>query len=596
MAEDLSGLLADACIRPKRLTPGHTEKIVCPKCEGGKTREISLAVTIDDDGQGAVWKCWRGSCGWQSGARVHSDENVVNRKQPVKSRPIQRPPEHDEQAKPPAMYAFFQGRGIDADTVDAFGCYLARRRFPDPVGEQSALVFPYRFQGELVNRKYRPPQKTPQLQERDALPTLFNIDAVTTPDWVWWVEGEPDVMAMHQAGYPQTVSLKDGAPAELRDENDPRRGDDKRFAALATHAELLEKVQRFYLAGDMDAPGSVLREELARRLGRHRCWLVTWPEGCKDAGDVLRLHGEAGIRAAVDAAEPYPIEGVQYVKSGTLERLFHLPPAQVMTTGVGAVDEIMKLPGEGRLIVVTGIPNHGKSSFVTFVIVQTAARHDRRWAVFSPENQPWEDYAAHCAQILIGKPFRSNSLPQMTAEDRADAERWMRDRIIFLVSDSEDESPSLDWILERAKASILRDGITDLLIDPWNEVEHLRGDLAETEYVGRSLQRLKGFSYRHGCNVWIVAHPTKLAPAKPGAKLAPPSLYDISGSANWANKADLALTVHTPETVTEIHLRKARFARWGRRNAMAALEFDPIIGRYRSASLEAIDAQSREHA
>lgn len=581
MAEHLEDLLADAGIKLKRLTPGHTEKLICPKCQGGKQRESSLAVTIDPDGMGAVWKCHRGNCGWTNGGKTNS----ANPRPAAAPRPVQRPTEHVEQPRPPAVYEFFRARGIDEETVDHFGIYVTRRRFPDPIGDENALVFPYRHGGEVVNRKYRPPQKTPQLQERDALPTLFNIDAVETPDWVWWVEGEPDVMAMHQAGYPQTVSLKDGAPAELRDENDPRRAEDKRFASLTTHAELLEKVERFILAGDMDAPGTVLREELARRLGRHRCWLVTWPEGCKDACDVLRQHGEDGVRKAVEAAEPYPIEGVQYVRRGTLERLYHLPPPPVLKTGVGAVDEIMKLPGEGRLIIVTGIPNHGKSSFVTFCMVQTASLCDRRWAVFSPENQPWGDYASQCAQILIGKPFRSSALPPMSAADRAKAEEWLEHRIVFLASDAEDVSPTLDWILERARASVLRDGITDLLIDPWNEVEHQRGQYSETEHVGRSLQRLKAFGYRHGCNVWVVAHPTKLMPAKPGAKLSPPSLYDISGSSNWANKADFALTVHTPASVTEVHLRKARFSRWGRRNAMAVLEFDPVTGRYRSAAI-----------
>ena len=240
----------------------------------------------------------------------------------------------------------------------------------------------------------------------------------------------------------------------------------------------------------------------------------------------------------------------------------------------------MKLPGEGRLIVVTGIPNHGKSSFVTFLMVHVAKTHGRRWAVFSPEMQPWEEYAALCAQVLIGKPFRPlRGVDHMSEMERAQAEAWMAGRIVFLASDSEDASPTTDWIMDRARAAVLRDGVTDLLIDPWNEVEHHRGDLSETEYVGRSLQRLKAFAYRHGCNVWIVAHPTKLRAEKPGAKLAPPDLYDIQGSANWANK------VHTVDGVTEIHLRKARFARWGRRNAMAQVEFDTLTGRYRSAAI-----------
>lgn len=584
MADSLPGLLADAGIRLKRLDPNHTEHLICPKCEGGRTRETSLSVTVDADGFGATWRCHRGTCGWQDGGRVRGPEGSTPPPRPAKV--IAPPPVHAEQAKPDMLYEFFDARGIGPITVDSFGCYVVRRRFPDPAGEQDAIVFPYLHGGKVVNRKYRPPQKGPQLQEPNALPTLFNVDSIETPDVVWWVEGEPDVMAMHEAGYRQTVTLKDGAPDKLRDESDPRREGDKRFAALAVHGELLLKVAKFVLAGDMDEPGTILREELARRLGRHRCWIVTWPKDCKDAGDTLRKHGVRGVQASVEAAKPYPIEGLQHVEEGTLQNLFERDPPAVLTTGISATDSIMALPGEGRLCVVTGIPNHGKSSFVTFLMVHTADRHARRWAIFSPEMQPWEEYAALCAQILIGKPFRNQpDNPAMTATERSRAERWMANKLVFLASDAEEAAPTLDWILDRTRIAIMREGVTDLLIDPWNEVEHVRGDLSETEYVGRCLQRLKAFGYRHGCNVWIVAHPTKMIAAKPGAVPAAPGLYDINGSANWANKADFAITVHTPGPTTEIHLRKTRFSRWGRRNTMAELEFDPMCGRYRSATI-----------
>jgi twinkle protein len=476
--------------------------------------------------------------------------------------------------------------------VDAFGCFGTLRWFPNG-GEQRAVVFEYRYRGKVVNRKYRSSDKQ-MIQEKEPLPTLFNVDAIEPkegdpdPERVIWVEGEPDVMALHEAGYPEAVTLKDGAPDKLRDENDPRRAVDKRFAALETHSDLLVRVKRFVLAGDMDGPGKVLREELARRLGRHRCWLVTWPEGCKDAGDTLRLHGPNAVQDAIEAATAYPIEGMQKLSKGALLALRHMPPPPVLTTGTGASDRILKLPAEGRIILVTGVPNHGKSSWVMFAKVHLMARHDRRFLAFSPEMQPWEGYIAQCASILKGRPFwplkdgEGRPVPGsgLSDDEIVDAEEWLRDRLVMLVSDAEQQPPTLDWILERAQVGVLRDGTTDLVIDPWNQVYHMPGNNTETIYIGQCLQRLRSFSQRHGCNVWIVAHPTKLKPEKEGGKVGCPTMYDISGGANWANAADLGLAIHSPDGVTELHVLKSRLQRWGSRGTKALLNFDKINGRY----------------
>jgi twinkle protein len=195
-----------------------------------------------------------------------------------------------------------------------------------------------------------------------------------------WVEGEPDVMAVHEAGFRQVVTLKDGSGDKLLAEDDPKREDDKRFRALATHAELLDGIKRFYIAGDMDAPGMVLREELARRLGRHRCWLVTWRDGCKDAGDVLRKHGPDAIAHDIGAAEPYPIEGLQTLKDDTLIKLHKAGAPATISTGTDNTDAVLRWPTEGRLIVITGTPNHGKTPWARFVMVheQSLLAHARR--------------------------------------------------------------------------------------------------------------------------------------------------------------------------------------------------------------------------
>lgn len=584
-ALDLAGTLADRGIRGLRsLQPGHSEQVVCPRCQGGRTREKSLTVTIDDDGQGAVWVCHRGKCaGYQDGARVVANLDTYRRHK-REEEPRKPPPEPENPDKPEWMYRFFHERKIGARIVNKLGIYAQTRNFPNPVGRSECIVFPYVWDGEVRNHKYRPhPAKSPQQQDRGALPTLYNADAVKAAEGgtLYWVEGEPDVAAMLECGYGNAVSLKDGAPKQAN-----FREDDERFAAMKTHAAALEKVQRHVIATDMDEAGRALAEEIARRVGRHKACLVEWPEGRKDACDALREDGLEELQRCIEEAYPYPIDGIFPLNEDEVMAFIDAPPIPTLTTGTMATDGILKFPAEGRLIVLTGYANQGKTTFMRFLMVHHIRKYRRKWLVFSPEHMPPAAFYREVAECWIGKPIRksaSDGLPSATHEEVADALVHIKPAVKVLAADSVDTEPTLDWLLERATAMVLRDGITDFAIDPWNEVEHARGNMNETEYIGRCLQRLRSWSARHGCNVWVNPHPSKPPPLRNGEKRKPPDGYDISGSAHWMNKPDLGITVwaDTPGT-TEILVWKAKHYRWGRRGTSAQLEYNEYTRQYTS--------------
>jgi twinkle protein len=93
------------------------------------------------------------------------------------------------------------------------------------------------------------------------------------------------------------------------------------------------------------------------------------------------------------------------------------------------------------------------------------------------------------------------------------------------------------------------------------------------------LSKVKRFAQNHGVHIWIVAHPTKL-PRENGS-LPVPTLYDISGGANWANKADIGVAVHRPgpRADTQIVVHKVRFKAVGRPGTVT-LRWDGATGRY----------------
>lgn len=605
MAETVADILADAGIplHGLNLQAGARSRTMCWRCGGGKSREKSLVITVDDDGCGVAWHCHRASCpGLTGGGKITRGDRDRAPRPAAQPRPAQqvKPAKQwtsADQARPPALYEFFAKRGIAAETVDAFGCFVATVWFPELEAKRPGIAFPYVHGGQVIGHKYRAARadgtKT-MAQDPGTQATLFNIDALQSDDIAYWVEGETDTMAMWEAGYRQVVSLRDGAPQELREEDDPRRLEDKKFAGMQPHAERLKAIKRWVIATDADAPGQVLREELGRRLGKQRCWVVDWPEGCKDAGDVLMKHGPDRLREIVEAAKPWPQAGLIRPAPGML--LAHRKKGRLVRgqeAHIEAFDATFKMPVEGgRLIVITGPPNMGKTTFLRAWLAQLAYHHGRKVLWASPEDGSVDVICEQLAQVYIGAPFWPGRTECATEGQLRAAEQWIADHFRFVATDDPERESTIEWTLEIAETAVAQDGVSLLALDPFNEFSHQRKrDETESEYIGRTLKHLKAWGRRHGVDIVIVAHPAKPPMDTKNKTVAMPDGYSISGSAHWFNKADLGLTVWLPTgaTVTQVYVWKSRYAAWGKRGSQALLEFDPITGRFRSAGYGIID-------
>ena len=139
---------------------------------------------------------------------------------------------------------------------------------------------------------------------------MFGLDDIAGSSEIVIVEGEMDKLALEQAGIKNVVSVPDGAPGKVRDGDLPAPEEDRKFEYLWNCRAALDPVSRIVIAVDSDGPGQALAEELARRLGKERCYRVTWPEGCKDANDVLQKEGDAAVRGSIDNAEGFPLRGL----------------------------------------------------------------------------------------------------------------------------------------------------------------------------------------------------------------------------------------------------------------------------------------------
>jgi twinkle protein len=234
----------------------------------------------------------------------------------------------------------------------------------------------------------------------------------------------------------------------------------------------------------------------------------------------------------------------------------------------------------GELSVVTGVPGSGKSEFIDALAVNLAFAYGWRFALCSFENPPAE-HITKLAEKYSDTPFWDGPTRRMSEMDLQRAMDWIADRFYLIRFD--DEAPTIEAILEKARAAVMRHGIRGLVIDPYNEIEHRRPvNMTETEYVSQLLGKVKRFAQHCGVHVWFVAHPSKMQRENSGSRPVP-TLYDISGSANWVNKADLGLVIHRDpdpdSTRTDVLIRKVRFKEVGKIGGVS-LRWDRGTGRY----------------
>jgi twinkle protein len=561
---------------------GHTRgqtTTTCPRCshERRKKHVACLSVNLDE----GLFNCHH--CGWSGSLDTQAHTPLMRRSSaPLYHKPTPLTPN----GLPPRVLEWFASRGIPAAVVERRQITYGPKYFGQLKAEANAIGFPYFRGGELINVKYRDGQKHFTMEPGAEL-VLYGLDDITG-DTVYLVEGEIDCLTLEVAGVRSVVSVPNGAPA-LNTSNYERQ-----FAFLASAEDTLKGCKRIVIAVDTDAPGLKLGDELARRLGPERCARVQWAGDCKDANEVLMSHGAAVVKECLEHATPWPVSGIITVEQllPDLSYIYDHGMERGESTGWHALDRHYTVrPGEWTL--VSGIPAHGKSTFLDALMMNLARRLGWRFAVFSPENYPLKRYTARLLETYTGKPF-DGAPARMSHQEMADGAAWLDQHVSYLMP--EDEEPTVDHLLDLARIQVYRHGIKGLILDPWNEIESGESaQLTETKAISKALSTVRRFAQRHDVHIWLIAHPTKMRVAEKGkyeGLYPPPTPYDTSGSAHWRNKPDNCLCVWRdvegfkfPESLVEIHIQKIKFREIGTIGTVLLL-YDKMCRRYRELTPE----------
>lgn len=545
----------------------------CPECSATRRKKHAKCLSVNLDK--GVWLC--AHCGWRGTLADGAERSRTDHWQ----QPKYRRPDPLPASDPDPLLGWFAERGIPAEVVRRNGITAQTVWMPQVEDRVKSIAFPY-FRGEeLVNVKYRDRAKNFRM-EVGAERIMYGLNDIQ-PERCVIVEGELDKLAVEVAGITSCISVPDGAPAENAKDYASK------FSFLEADQERLDGVREWVLAVDSDGPGKRLEDELARRLGRDKCKRVIWPEGCKDANAVLLAHGPERLQSCIETALPYPLAGVFEVADlgDRIDALYENGWERGVCTGWKSVDEHYTVrPGE--FTVITGMPNSGKSNWLDALAINLASEHGWRFAVFSPENQPLEDHMARMIEKYIGCPFSDGPTARMDRDSLNLGKQWVNEKFFWILPD-DDAEWTIETVLDRARALVRRKGIRGLIIDPWNELEHVRpAKLTETEYISQVLKHVRQFARRNGVHVWIVAHPAKLYRDKDRGYPVP-TLYDISGSSHWRNKADNGLVIYRdfsePSSLVEIHVQKIRFRQIGKLG-MTKLAYRNVTATYSCPSTQ----------
>ena len=455
---------------------------------------------------------------------------------------------------------WFNTRGISEETLRELMVSEGPEFMPQTGKTENAIHFNYFIGDELINVKYRDGRKNFKLY-KGAEKVFYNINSIVGFEYCIIVEGEMDVLALHEAGITNAISVPNGATLNANN-----------LEYLDNCIDYFEDKQKIIIAVDSDAAGQALQSELVRRLGSETCYIATFDD-CKDANEYLIKYGKEALSQRISRAKPVPLENVttfrdiedevtDFVRNG------FKPGFQV---GLENFDSIFSTY-TGQFITVTGIPSSGKSDFVDQMVIGYNANYGWKTAYASPENTPTYLHA----HKLMRKTWRG-----MPGVEDIKTEKW--DQIADHVNDNyffiDMERYTLDSVLRKGAELVKRKGIKCLVIDPFNKVRDNDASGDVNVYTLEYLSKIEIFAKKYDVLVMVVAHPTKMYKDAKG-NIEEPTMYNIKGGGEWYDASYHGLLVHRnyEDKTVKVKVLKCKFQNLGENGAECHFKWEPASG------------------
>ena len=456
-------------------------------------------------------------------------------------------PAAQEYAEPSSKVVdWFKSRGISQKTLIDLRCGEGSEFMPQTGKTENTIKFNYYIGNQLINIKYRDGRKNFKLY-KGAEKVFYNINSIVGHNSCVIVEGEIDVLSLHEAGVSNVISVPNGAT--LNHNN---------LDYLDNCIDYFEDKEKIILAVDADEPGNMLKQEFIRRLGAENCFIVDFVD-CKDANEYLMKHGTDALRSAIHTAQPVPLENVTTLKNveNDLKDFVKNGFKPGFQIGLSNFDDVFSTY-TGQFITVTGIPSSGKSDFVDQMVVGYNKQYGWKTAFASPENAPIYLHA----HKLMRKTWGDMPAPSDIGNNKwQEVSNHVNDNYYFIDMDKY----SLESVLRKGAELVKRKGIKCLVIDPFNKVRDTNAVSDDVNrYTMDYLAKIEAFCKKYDVLTFIVAHPTKMYKGQDG-KIEEPTMYNIKGGGEWYDASYHGLLVHRDYEAknTKVKVLKCKFQNLG---------------------------------
>jgi twinkle protein len=207
----------------------------------------------------------------------------------------------------------------------------------------------------------------------------------------------------------------------------------------------------------------------------------------------------------------------------------------------------------GEFNLWTGYNNEGKSQFLIFLCVLKAINEGWKFAFFSPENYPPDEFFDDIIHTILGKStdrFYKNF--DVSEQEYLKAFDMVKDSFYFVYPE---KNGVPDFTIEQIESVfeflVWEKDVKAVVVDPYIKIRHeMTAGEPEHLYASRFMMDRINFTRKNNVSYHLVMHQTTPRKEKDG-NYPPPSLYQIKGGGTFADSTDNSISVWRPNRATD---------------------------------------------